>query len=418
MTFTNPIWLWALSGLAIPIGIHLLSRKEGKVILIGSLRYLRESPTARFRHIRLNEIVLLILRCLLLTLIVFLLAGLTLNRNEYESKKWLIVEKGIENSERYQTLIDSLKDDGFELRLLGEGFPLVGDSARTKPLASYWSAVENLRSLGLDSTVVISYSLQKNFAGERVSLPSSISWFTEEPPAQIFTAQKILRGNDSVWIKTGFTSLAATKFETGKELSAPSAANQITPPDTIRVSIFADTKFRYDHKVLHAVLNAIQTITAHKIIVSPMEGDEVSDHADSRWVIWLSDKDFPYEHEKKIVLRACSINLPLLARADEVMEACAPIPASGYILTKRLYEETVLKEDFTVQLASLLLKETQYPKIVHDNRVLPEHQLWSKTNQSVVRFVKSANNTFNTVIIIALILTLLAERLLAYQRNQ
>src|SRR5688572_16517864 len=100
MYFSNPIWLWALTGIAIPIGIHLLNRKEGKIILIGSLRHLQESPTARFRHIRLNEILLLILRCLLLILIVMLLAGLQLASLNTENKKWLIVEKGIEKNEK------------------------------------------------------------------------------------------------------------------------------------------------------------------------------------------------------------------------------------------------------------------------------------------------------------------------------
>jgi hypothetical protein len=418
MAFINPIWLWALTGLAIPIGIHLLSRKEGKIIPIGSLRYLRESPTAQFRHIRLNEIVLLILRCLLLTLIVFLLAGLTLDLNELRNKRWLVIEKGIENSERYRSLIDSLGEHGFELRLLASEFPLLKDSANTQPLTDYWAAAETLGSLGLDSVVVISYNFQKNFAGERIPLPPSVSWFTEEPQTQSFTAMKIVSGKDSVWIRTGYTSASATKFETRKEFSASSANDPIASPDTIRVSIFTEEKFKYDQKIILAALNAIQTITPHKIIISSMAGDEQSP-SDSRWLIWLSDKIFPHAYEKKIVLSDCPANLPLLTRAENASEACEEIPASGYVLTKRLREEIVLKENFTLRLASILLEETPDPKITHDNRMLSEQQLWSETNQTNAGFVKSeVNNTVNTLIIIALMLTLMAERILAYQRNQ
>jgi hypothetical protein len=47
--FAQPIFLWALTALAVPIGIHLLSRKEGKVVKMGSLRHLRETSTQQFK---------------------------------------------------------------------------------------------------------------------------------------------------------------------------------------------------------------------------------------------------------------------------------------------------------------------------------------------------------------------------------
>src|SRR5687767_7801250 len=94
--FSNPMWLWGLSALLIPIGIHLLSRKEGKIINIGSVRHLRETDTARFSSIRLNEILLLVLRCLLLTLLVLLLAGTKVSVKGLSDRQWLVIEKDIE----------------------------------------------------------------------------------------------------------------------------------------------------------------------------------------------------------------------------------------------------------------------------------------------------------------------------------
>ena len=40
---------------AVPVAIHLLSRKEGKVIKVGSLRHLRETTTRQFRSLKPNE---------------------------------------------------------------------------------------------------------------------------------------------------------------------------------------------------------------------------------------------------------------------------------------------------------------------------------------------------------------------------
>ena len=71
MQFVNAIWLWGLTGLIIPIGIHLLSRKQGKVIRFGSIRHLDETSTRHFRAIslttcRLTAILFIFLLVLLL----------------------------------------------------------------------------------------------------------------------------------------------------------------------------------------------------------------------------------------------------------------------------------------------------------------------------------------------------------------
>src|SRR5687768_698415 len=165
MQFANPIWLWALAGLLIPIAIHLFSRKEGKVIPMGSLRYLRESPTARYKNIRLNEIPLLLLRCLLITLLVLLLAGTEISWSPQQTNKWLLVEPGLETSDEMKPLIGKLQKEGFQLRLLARDFPLLSEKSNARPVDNYWSAAKQLASAQLDSVVVISYNYQRSFRG-------------------------------------------------------------------------------------------------------------------------------------------------------------------------------------------------------------------------------------------------------------
>src|SRR5919107_1833405 len=114
MQFLNPIWLWGLTGLLIPIGIHLLSRKEGRTIKIGSVRHLEDNTTRQFKSIRLNEYLLLALRCLLITLLVFLLSDFIFNGID-ENKKWLLIEKGLECDDKLAVLIDTLQKRGFEI---------------------------------------------------------------------------------------------------------------------------------------------------------------------------------------------------------------------------------------------------------------------------------------------------------------
>src|SRR5882757_3378294 len=106
MTIANPIFLWALAGLSVPVTIHLLSRKEGKILKLGSLRHVQETSTQQFRGIRLNEIVLLLLRCALIAIFSLMLAGIFLAASN--NLKWVLVEKGLEGQQRISTMIDSL----------------------------------------------------------------------------------------------------------------------------------------------------------------------------------------------------------------------------------------------------------------------------------------------------------------------
>src|SRR6185369_2790004 len=144
MMLANPIFLWSLLGLSIPIGIHLLSRKEGKIIRIGSLRHIQETSTQQFKGIRLNEVLLLALRCIMIILFSLLLSGLQCTNEGKE--KWVIVERGLENIPSIKIILDSLKKDGYEQHQLAEGFPINVDSTSE---INYWKLAEQLRAVNL-----------------------------------------------------------------------------------------------------------------------------------------------------------------------------------------------------------------------------------------------------------------------------
>ncbi len=74
MTFLNWSILLALSAMAIPIVIHLLNRSRAKVVDWGAMRFLTASLAARSRRIMVEELVLLVLRCLVVALAVLAVA--------------------------------------------------------------------------------------------------------------------------------------------------------------------------------------------------------------------------------------------------------------------------------------------------------------------------------------------------------
>lgn len=74
MSFLNTLLLAGLGAIAIPIIIHLLSRKAAKVIDWGAMQFLLDSIESRKRRIQLEEALLMAARCLLMGLLALTVA--------------------------------------------------------------------------------------------------------------------------------------------------------------------------------------------------------------------------------------------------------------------------------------------------------------------------------------------------------
>src|ERR1700709_2006379 len=69
MILLNPIWLYALAALSIPVAIHLWNVRPGKTLKVGSIALMNESAQKSSRSLKLHDILLLLVRCLLLALV-------------------------------------------------------------------------------------------------------------------------------------------------------------------------------------------------------------------------------------------------------------------------------------------------------------------------------------------------------------
>ncbi|WP_439557817.1 BatA domain-containing protein [Dyadobacter sp.] len=74
MELLQPWMLWGLAGIALPIAIHLWYQKKGEVIAWAASRWLVDESSLKHRGIRLHEILLLLIRCLLVMLLALLLS--------------------------------------------------------------------------------------------------------------------------------------------------------------------------------------------------------------------------------------------------------------------------------------------------------------------------------------------------------
>ncbi|MBI3868628.1 MAG: BatA domain-containing protein [Verrucomicrobia bacterium] len=78
MSFLNPIMLAGLSAIAIPILIHLLNRRKFQKVVWAAMRFLQLSVEKNQRRMEIEDMILLVLRCLLVALIALALARPTL----------------------------------------------------------------------------------------------------------------------------------------------------------------------------------------------------------------------------------------------------------------------------------------------------------------------------------------------------
>lgn len=420
MQFLNPIWLWGLTGLLIPIGIHLLSRKEGRTIKIGSVRHLEDSTTRQFKSIRLNEYLLLALRCLLITLLVFLLSDFVFNGID-ENKKWLLIEKGLEHDDKLAVLIDTLQKRGFEIRSLAEGFPNMGDSVNSKEKTDYWLLVQDLQTKGVDQAVVLSYSYVKGFKGRRVPLSENIQWISRNPEANEFTLSTIQISEDSVAVKVGETNANQTSFReirsgmSAQQNTFASSLESIPQPDTISIAIVYDPTFTYDKDIITAAFAAIDKSIISVVTMKDYLTSEFSVNNKSDWIIWLSEKAADGLIGNVIHYQHTSID-------ENLFEPGVNSTRDNFwILTKRLNEEIALRENLSVQLALILTQNDKHERRVNDfdRRMLSELLLWSERPSAATTY-KATMSTASSEKIMAIIflIVLLLERWLSFKRNQ
>ena len=74
MGFVSPLWLWALGGMAIPLAIHLWRRQTPRVERWAAMQFLRSALEQHSRRLRLESLLLLLVRCLLVALLALAVA--------------------------------------------------------------------------------------------------------------------------------------------------------------------------------------------------------------------------------------------------------------------------------------------------------------------------------------------------------
>ena len=74
MAFAHPLYLWGLAAMALPIVVHLLNQRQPRPLAFGAIEFVLRSQRQKARRLRLRQILLLALRCLLIAAVALALA--------------------------------------------------------------------------------------------------------------------------------------------------------------------------------------------------------------------------------------------------------------------------------------------------------------------------------------------------------
>jgi hypothetical protein len=401
VNFVHPSFLWAFAGLAIPLAIHLLSRKEGKVIRVGSLRHVEESNTSQFKSIRLNEILLLLLRCLMIAAIVLLLSGTRCTSDSPGARaKWVVVEPGIDTHADYKSQIDSLLSDGYELHFLSPGFPKV---ATSDAITNYWKLSEELGQLSVDA-VVITWSDATKYKGQRTTLPGNTRWISAAHEQVDFVGGAWKTG-DSTLVRMGKSDPFGTAYQSLRGIAVEDSIT-IENPEKINVSITGDSDDANEIRILTAAINVIKKEYRLPIQIASGE-DPIPDG--SKWLFWLREAQPKLASDQQVVFSRPGTG-PLIER----------VSSNVLHLNRKLDQDVALNENLVINLLKTFYPDGNIAATAKSKEVnsLPEEFAWSQQPTDVALSAAPAAKALDAYLVLFFFLLLGTERFVAIQRNQ
>jgi hypothetical protein len=413
MFFLNPIFLWTLLGLSVPLAIHLWSKKKGKRIKVGSIKFLQEIDSKKSKSIALNEIILLLLRILLLSVLAFIIAEPRLDDKVENTAITYIIEPSLLNFSEVKTLVDSLEAET-DVRLLEHGFPSYDtrftiDSFSETP--HYWQLSRELEDLTTDSIVVFTQAFYKGVKGKRPQLSTSINWVNLDVKKPEQRRLALLQTDDeieliSVWSDANELNYIKELYSENKELEdfIPVFSKQL-----LKLNFFTDDEFYAEEKYLKSAFSAISKYLNQPVEIKNLEaeGDVSSDEV----LIWLSTNPTPAFEGQLLKFKSDVPANSLIEKAEVDNE---------FYLTSKLNSENIIEEHLAEELISFLNLNSDVEKEAekYDIRVMDLDVLKPKLDKSLKPEVVKAGRDVSPYFWLVFFVLLISERLVSKYRKQ
>jgi len=349
-TLLNPAALLALTGLLVPVAIHLWNRRPGREVAVGSLRWLAAGANRRLRNLKLEQLWLLLLRAALLVVLAVAVAEPVWRQPQPASRGQVLLSPEVLGQPAFATLrpsIDSLRRQGYEVRWLATGFTRVpgaawrADStgsashsravlANPTQLAEFnWARVQQATVVfPSQPLVVVTSATLRNFQGSHPPLPAFVTWQMLPTSTTRTWLQSAALRADSLRLLLGrsdetqtafrmmtvarpqpgavlrMTGLPPFRFESGTAASqlkllpaagdSPTETTGTVPVRTqpLHVIVYSTASYDSDARYLQAGLRAAAVGIPMELILTTT-AQPPNPAAPPDWLFWLSDAPVP-----------------------------------------------------------------------------------------------------------------------------
>jgi hypothetical protein len=235
MSYLQPIFLFGIVGIAIPIIIHLWSRKSRKTIPFGSIQFLQATATQSMRSVLPSDWLLLLLRIIVITILSFLLAKPLIDLGKQSKTSAVFVAPEYVGNPGLSEILDT----STHIFFFSTGFPDFDPNEIPIKSKNYWPLLHQIESTEFDKLTIVA-PRSMNYFGEKRALPKvAYEWIS-------------LPANSS--------------FDKSDDR-------------TIRYYLFAD-----DPEIKTLMDNCLQTLKSERRVYT------ASDSLQAEWVLWLSEK--------------------------------------------------------------------------------------------------------------------------------
>ncbi|TVZ23798.1 putative membrane protein (TIGR02226 family) [Dokdonia sp. Hel_I_63] len=428
MTLLQPSYLWGLLALAIPILIHLWSRKKVRTIKVGSIQFIAPTKSKESNSIQLNEWWLLLLRCLIISTLVVILAQPHITTTPDNEEVAYLFEPSLLSTADGLARFEQIPLEG--RRLLQEDFPLweTGDVIANKEVVpNYWQLAREMEELAADSIVVFTHAFAKALQGKRPTIKKNITWIPVETTRQneqplvaiahkdsleiinvLSEAQLLGINKEKVAIRD--VTLNLTKDSVEIRTNGISRTISIKEYSPIETTIIYNKRHDAERSYLEAALRAISQFTKREIVITAVSDREKIDTTTIDYLIDLSDNPMMASDTPTLYYRPGEIANSLVV----------PGPAATTsILTKKLTPKLITEEPLVTQLLTWLNLDQELNIQIGDldNRVMSLEQLQT-INIPATTMKKEVKSDMSSTFWILLLVLLVSERILSRIRKQ
>ncbi|SDG47214.1 N-terminal double-transmembrane domain-containing protein [Dyadobacter soli] len=184
MTFLQSYMLWGMLAVAVPVAIHFWYQKRGKTIKWAAMRWLGGQTTLQHRGLRLNEVWLMILRCLVVALLALILSKPVIEwlKNTNGSATIHLVQPDQLITDTYRFELEKALREGGQVYWLGHAPERMSDLAKMPSVMVDLSVIQrNINVLSNGSAHSFRLYLRNDIAlpgFQKVYIPGSYQLFS------------------------------------------------------------------------------------------------------------------------------------------------------------------------------------------------------------------------------------------------